>query len=274
MYEILRDFLSDKDTGDFTFEALSFCHILYLLIIVSSIVLVLFLFRNKSSESKKKLVDITVTIALCVYIADIFLMPFSEGEIDIDKLPFHICTLMSVMCYLSRHTKFWSKFKTSFTYMGLIGALLYIAYPSGVSTADGYSYRIVQTVLYHGLMVAQGVFAIAYDDLDTSWKNLKYDAIAIVGLAIWAILGNALYSGTITELCTCKEGCTEVITLYDRDFNWFFVKHDALGIVSDEIDMYIAPFITTGLIFGLCVVMRFIKTKVNKHSKEIKKTPY
>ena len=264
MYEFMNNLLKDKETGVFTFEAFSLCHIIYLLLIIGLIILVLFLFRNKSQEAKNKLINITITSALCVYVADFFLMPFSNGEIDIDKLPFHICTLMSVMCVLARNTKLLSRFKTSFTLMGMIGALMYIVYPAGVSSADGYSYRIVQTVLYHGLMIAQGVFSIAFKDLelDLKWKNLKYDLIAIVALAAWAMLGNTLYSGTMTEACDCVEGCTQTITVYDHDFNWFFVKHDALYVIPDDIDIYFAPFAMVGVIFGMCALIRFIGIKL------------
>lgn len=264
MYEFLNKLLSDKDTGVFTFEAFSLCHILYLLLIFGAIILVIYLFRNKSQEAKNKLINWTVGIALGLYIADFFLMPFSYGYIDIDKLPFHICTLMSIMCVLARNTKFFSKFKTAFTLMGLVGALMYMTYPAGVSSADGYSYRIVQTVLYHGLMIAQGVFAIAFNDLDLSWKSAKYDLIAILGLTVWAFLGNTLYSGTVKETCTCVEGCTNIITVYDHDFNWFFVKHDALYVIPDDIDIYIAPFMMIGAIFGMCALIRFISIKLLK----------
>lgn len=262
MFEFLRNLLSDKDNGILTFEAFSLCHILYLLLIIGGIVLVMFLFKNKSQEAKHKLIDFTVTLALCIYIADFFLMPFSYGYIDIDKLPFHICTLMSIMGVLSRRTKIFAKFKTAFTLMGLVGAMMYILYPAGVPASDGYSYRIVQTVIYHGLMIAQGIFAIAYNDLDLSWKSIKYDLIAILSLTAWAMIGNTLYSGVITEACDCVEGCTNVITIYDYDLNWFFVKHDPLYIIPDEIDIYFAPFIMIFAIFGMCALIRFISIKV------------
>lgn len=262
MYEFLRNLLKDKDNGIFSFEAFSFCHILYLLLIIGGIVLTIFLFKNKSQEIKNKVINTTVILALCLYIADFFLMPFSYGYIDIDKLPFHLCTSMSIMCVLSRNTKFFSKFKTTFTLMGLIGALMYLSYPAGVSMADGYSYRIIQTVLYHGLMIAQGVFAIVFNDLELDYKNLKYDIIAICILAVWAMLGNTLYSGVVTETCTCSENCTNVITVYDHDFNWFFVKHDPLYIISDEIDIYFAPFIMIIAIFAMCALIRFVSIKL------------
>lgn len=262
MYEFLRNLLSDKESGILTFEAFSLCHILFLLIIIISIVIVLTLSKGKSKEIKSKIIDITAISALCLYIADFFLMPFSYGYIDIDKLPFHLCTSMGIMCVLARKTIFFARFKTSFTIMGLVGALMYLSYPAGVTAADGYSYRILQTVAFHGLMIAHGVFAIAFNDIDLSWKNAKYDLISIVFLTVWAFLGNTFYSGVITEPCECVEGCTNLITTYNHDFNWFFVKHDTLYIISDEIDVYFAPFLMVIIVFGMCALIRFISIKI------------
>ena len=270
MYEFFKNLLSDHDNGIFTFEAFSLCHIIYLVLIIGAITLTIFLYRKKSQEEKVKLIDFTVTLALCLYIADFFLMPFSYGYINIDKLPFHVCTSMSIMSLLARKTKFFSKFKTAFSLMGMIGALMYLTYPAGVPSADGYSYRIVQTVLYHGLMIAQGIFAIAFEDVDLSWKTLKFDIIAIVLLVVWAYIGNTLYSGVVTEQCECVEGCIHTITTYDHDFNWFFVKHDALYVISDDIDMYFAPFIMIGSIFSMCVISRLIGFAVLKSVKKNK----
>ena len=273
MYNFIRNILEDKTTGLFPFAPFSLCHILYLVLITAAIVVVAILFKNKSQESKTKLINTTVTIALCIYIADFFLMPLSLGEINIDKLPFHLCTSMSIMCVLGRNNKHFAKYKTAFTLLGLIGALMYLVYPSGVATPDGkffdgYTYRIVQTVLYHGLMVAQGVFAIVFKDIDLNWKNFEYDVIVILCLALWAMLGNAIYSGTVEVKCTCSEECTETVYAYLNDFNWFFVKHDALYIIPDDIDIYFAPFIMLIVISGMSALIRFLsKLLLKKFSK-------
>lgn len=262
MYELLHNLLKDHDNGIFVFEAFSLCHIVYLTLIIAGIVLAILLLKNKSKEKKAKFVDAIVCIAFGLYISDFFLMPFAIGEVNIDKFPFHICTSMGVMCFIARRTKFFAKFKTSFTLMGLIGALMYLVYPSGVPSADGYSYRIVQTVIYHGLMVAQGVLSIAFEDIDLSWKTLKFDLIAIVALAVIALVANSLYSGVLTEPCNCVDGCVHTINVYDHDFNWFFVKHDALYIVPDDIDIYFVPYVMVAVIFGMCALIRFIGIKI------------
>ncbi len=272
MYEQLHNFFKDKNTGNFTFKAFSLAHILYLLLIIGAIILLIFLFKNKDKAAKTRLIDVTVAIAFGLYMADFFLMPFSEGSINIDKLPFHLCTSMSILVFFARHNKKVAKFKTAFTLLGMIGALMYITYPAGVKEADGYSYRIIQTVLYHGLMIAQGVFAIVFVDIDLEWKNIKYDLFAILGLAVWAFIGNTMYTGTLKVPCTCVEGCPHYITIYDHDFNWFFVKHDALYIIDDSIDMYIAPFLTIISTFGMSALVRLISVQLKRliNKKKVK----
>ena len=267
MFELINYILKDRSTETFSFKPFSLCHILYLLTIIGVIVALLFAFRKKSQEFKLKTVDVVVDIALGLYILDFFCMPLSQGEINIDKLPFHLCTLMSIMCFLSRHTKLFSKFKNTFTILGLVGALMYICYPAGVCNSsgdyfDGYTYRIIQTVLYHGVMVAQGVFAIAYGDIDLKWSGLKLDIIVVLGMIVWAMLGNSIYSATIQEACNCVEGCTEMITVYDVGPNWFFVENDALYIIPNDKDDVIAPIMMIVGITGMCALIRFLGLKL------------
>ena len=273
IYNFLRNILGDRTTGTFSFSPFSLCHIIYFILVIAAIVVVAFLFKNKSQEAKTKLINTTVTIALFLYIADFFLMPISHGDINIDKLPFHLCTSMSIMCVLSRNNKFFAKYKTAFTLLGLIGALMYLVYPSGVSTPngdffDGYTYRIIQTVLYHGLMIAQGIFAIIFKEIDLSWKSFENDVIIILCLALWAMFGNTIYSGTVEVKCTCSKECTETVYTYLNDFNWFFVKHDALYIIPDDIDVYFAPFAMVIVISGMSALIRFLSNLLlNKFSK-------
>lgn len=233
MYNIFKEVFKDW-TGSLPFEALSFAHILSVILITVGIVLVIVLFKNKSQETKSKVVDITVSIAFGLYILDFFIMPLSNGEINVDKLPFHICTLMSVMCFLSRHTKFFAQFKSSFSLLGLIGALMYITYPSGVAKGDLLSYRIMQTVIYHGLMIAQGVFALVFSDIKIEWKTCYKDLLIIILMSVWAVLGNLIYSGG--EL---------------GDYNWFFVVQDPFGIFDRSVGAFVMPFVMIVVIFTM-----------------------
>ena len=279
MNELLEFLLSDKATGTFSFGAFTLCHIIYLVLIILAISLTVYFYRNKSQEAKHKLVERTIILAFGLYMLDFFLMPLSYGFIDIYKLPFHLCTSMSIMCMLSRYNKRFAKFNTAFTIMGLVGALMYLTYPSGVlnykgELFDGYCYRIIQTVIYHGLMIAYGVFSIAFKEikLDLKWKSLKFDLIGIASLAVIAFIANHVYT-TSNEIrvCDCTPDCMEVIVTQGVDYNWFFVKHDALYIIPNDIDIYFTPFAMVAVIFGMCVLIRLIGMKslqlVDKKSK-------
>ena len=269
MNEIFRYLLGDRATGTFSFGPFTLCHIIYLVLTAVIISLTIYLYRNKSQEAKQKLVERTITIAFSLYMLDLFLMPLAYGHIDIYKLPFHICTAMSIMCMLSRFNKRFAKFNTAFTIMGLVGALMYITYPAGVTDGngnffDGYCYRIVQTVIYHGLMIAYGVFSIAFKEikLDLKWKSLKFDLIGIASLAVIAFIANHVYT-TSNEIrvCDCTPDCMEVIVTQGIEYNWFFVKHDALYIIPDDIDIYFTPFAMVAVIFGMCTLIRLIGIK-------------
>lgn len=273
MFDLMKLIFGDKTTGTFSFKPFSLCHIIYLAAIIVAIVVLIYCFRNKNKDFKFKVVDITVNIAFALYMADFFFMPLSQNKIAVDKLPFHLCTLMSILCFLSRRTKFFAKFKNSFTLLGLIGALMYLVYPAGVRTGsgdyfDGYTYRIIQTVLYHGLMVAQGVFAIAFGDVKLEWKTFKYDVIIILCITVWAMFGNLVYTGEVYQECGCVEGCTELIEIYSEELNWFFVRHDALYIFPDEYDGYFAPFMMIGAISGMCALIRFLSNLLLKAFKK------
>lgn len=272
MFEFMKFIFEDRITDTFSFKPFSLCHILYLLIIIAAIIMTVIFCKNKDKVVKEKIINVVLNTALCLYVADFFIMPLAMGHIQIIKLPFHLCTLMSIMCFLSRHTKFFSKYKNSFTILGMIGALMYLTYPAGVNNSqgdffDGYTYRIIQTVLYHGLMVAQGVFAIAFGEIELKWKNFKYDIISVLGLTVLAMLANSIYTGEVYEQCECVDGCTEMILVYDLEPNWFFVQHDALYAFPNDTDGYYAPFMMIGAIIGMCALVRVISQELLKRFK-------
>ena len=238
MYDIISGILKDKE-GILVFKPFGLWHILYLIMIFVGIILVIFLMRNKDEKVKKRTINITINCAFILYILDFFLMPFSYGYIDVDKLPFHICTLMGLMAFVGKNNKFFSKYQKEFTILGLIGALMYIAYPSGV--ADGkvfaFSYRIVQTMLYHGLVVAHGIFAMAFGDIKIEWKKIYKEFIVVSIIAFIAVVANSIYSGSIGE------------------FNWFFVSADPFGLIPENIAPYIMPFVMIVVIFTMNVII-------------------
>ena len=232
MNEFLSELLKDHK-GSAIFTCFGIWHILYMIIIFSSIISLLFILKNKSEKTRLKVINMTINIVFSLYILDFFLMPFAYSEIDLEKLPFHICTVSCVLCFLSRHNKFLSKFKLQFALVGLIGNLIYVIYPAGVGwyQISAYSYRVIQTLLFHGLMSAYGILTLAYDCEKIEWKKCYKELFVIIGITLWAILGNTLYNSS------------------ERVYNWFFVISDPFYILDKSFSPYIMPFIMIIVIF-------------------------
>lgn len=236
MYEMLAKFLSDKKGGT-VFSCFGIWHCLYMLVIFGAIFSVIVLLRKKGEAARKRAVDLSINGAFGLYIADFFLMPFAYGEIDLEKLPFHICTAMCVMCFLSRRNRFLGRFKRQFALLGLISNLIYVVYPAGVGWYQIHplSYRVVQTLLFHGIMTAHGLFALAFGDVRPEWKQMGKDLLAIIAMVLWALFGNTLYNGTYGD--------------YSHFFNWCFVVRDPFYLLPEHIAPYVMPFVITAVIF-------------------------
>lgn len=226
MYSILRELLKDHKE-QIIFKCFGITHLIFLAIICGGIVAILCILKNKDEKFKKRIINLTITSAFCLYILDFFLMPFAYGEIDIEKLPFHICTISCVLCFLSRHNKFLYQYKLSFALIGLIGNLIYTIYPAGVGwyQVSVFSYRVIQTLLYHSIMVLYGILTITYDDEKIKWKNCYKELIIIVIITLWALLGNYLYNNEL------------------RMFNWFFVVQDPFSFLPLSVSRFVMPFL-------------------------------
>ena len=253
MYEIISGILEDKE-GKLVLEVFGKWHLFYLLLIFGGIILTILLVRKKDEKVKKRIIDISINSAFILYILDFFLMPFSYGYIDIDKLPFHICTMMGLLAFIGRNNKNLNKYYTQFTLLGLIGALMYIAYPSGVANGEvfSFSYRIVQTMLYHGLVVAHGVFALSFGAIKLEWKKIYKELVVICLLAFIAVVANTIYSGTLGE------------------FNWFFVSADPFGIFPENIAPYVMPFVMIIVIFIMNILIYSIYFGIKNLSYNMK----
>ena len=122
MYNILRNLLADQ-TGGILFKCFDIFHCCFIVSFVAAAILLCLYLKNKSDEKRKKITNKVIGIALGLYIADFFLMPFAYGVINIDKLPFHVCTMMCVMCFWSRYSQFWGKFRLQLAMLGFLSNL-------------------------------------------------------------------------------------------------------------------------------------------------------
>ncbi|MBR5502064.1 MAG: hypothetical protein IKV55_03410, partial [Oscillospiraceae bacterium] len=206
---------------------------------------------KKNKEKRAALTALFINGALGLYIADFFLMPFAYGEIDIEKLPFHVCTAMCVLCFASRHNAFLGRFKYQFAMMGFVSNVVYLIYPAGLMwhRVSPLCYRVMQTLLFHSVMAGYGLLVFLFEDVKMQWEK---DLAVIGGMAAWAVLGNLLYTGEAWG----KE----------QFFNWFFVVRDPFYILPESISPFIMPFFNTALFFAVELAVYALFGAIKKKS--------
>lgn len=253
MYTFLHELLADK-TGGEIFELFGPWHFGFVGFTLATIVAVLLLFRNKSLTEKKRVSRVFIRIAFGLYMADFFLMPFAYGRIDIEKLPFHACTAMCVMCFASQHNKVLQKYRTSFAMLGFISNLVYLLYPAGVMwySIHPTSYRVLQTLFFHSFMTIYTFLTLVYERDKMDIKKIYRDVAVIVGMTIWALIGSYCYTAT-------TDG-------YSYFFNWFFVLRDPFNMFPKELSAVLMPVLNITL-FSLVELIFHIIFKLIKREK-------
>lgn len=238
MYDVLNNIFKD-DIGGPDITLFGFFHILYFLIILGVTVLMIYLFKNKDESVKKKVLNIYAIVIIGLYISDFFIHPFMTGsnKLIVDKLPFHLCTISSIMIALTRLFPNKTKhIKNAVTVLGLVGALMYITNPSG-AVAPGvkaFSYRMLQTFIYHGSLFTYGVLALAYGECKLEFKKIYVEAILIVSLDVLSLIANYSYSKP------SEDG-------WEWHYDWFFSTGSSFGVSP-----YLMPFLMIVIIFLMC----------------------
>ena len=236
MYPRLSQLLCDKK-GGIIFTCFGPWHLMYMAVIFLVILMLLLRLKRRQPAVRQRAVDRAICLAFVLYIADFFLMPFAYGAIDLEKLPFHVCTAMCVMCFIARKNRYLEKFRLPLAVLALASNLIYTVYPAGIGWYQIHplSYRAVQTMLFHGTMTAYGILFLAYSDHRPVQKAYWRELLVIVAMTLWAVLGNWLYNGTSGS--------------YSHHFNWFFVTQDPFYMLPSTTAPYIMPFIMVLVMF-------------------------
>jgi hypothetical protein len=254
MYPFLHNLLSDKKGGEI-FSCFGLWHFIYIALAAMTLALLFLSLKNKDKGAKNRVMLTLINISFGLYILDFFLMPFAYNEIDIEKLPFHICTAMCVMCFLSNHIDGLKPLRVHFALLGFISNLVYLIYPAGVMwhATHPLSYRVVQTLIFHGIMSVYGLLTLIYDGKELSFKTCYRDLAIIFGMTVWALIGNLLYNGEAGE--------------YSHFFNWFFVIRDPFYMLPANIAPFIMPFVNIGLFFGVEMLVYLIIKKSKRENE-------
>lgn len=256
MYRFLNNILSDKKGGEI-FTLFGAWHFFYIALTFVTVAVVLLLLKNKGDNYKKRTAQIFIYIAFGLYILDFFLMPLAYGEIDIEKLPFHACTAMCVLCFLSYHNRFLEKYRLSFVLLGFISNLVYLIYPAGVMwhAVQPLSYRVIQTLIFHSVMTTYGLLTLIYEHERVNIKKCYRDLAVIVFMTVWALIGNYAYNGSSGK--------------YSHFFNWFFVVRDPFYAIPEAIAPFVVPFLNIIIFFAAEIIVHIVIAIVQHRNKKL-----
>ena len=241
----------------------SIWHYFYIVVIAGAIIGGAIALNRSSDKTKKRVLDILPIVVIGLYIFDLFVRPIAGLEFAndksfqqaingyLDKLPFHICTSMGIVCVFAQHCKKLEKFKGSFAILSIVGPLMYMVAPLAVFGDNHvFCYNTIQTILFHGVLMAWGILSITTGQVKVSIKNW-YKTLAIQGvLFLWGVFGNVVFSN-MSSVATWNES---------GSYNWFFIK-DGAGVIpnvvsgpySELIYAIYAPFGVFAAIYAVAI---------------------
>lgn len=199
---------------DIKIIAFSIPHFVYLFLIFGGIFLAWRLLRHKDAQAKERALRFLAYALALSYLSDFFVHEFVYGGLNTDKLPFHICTVLCPMIAVAQFNHKGDRILEPTAVLAVLAPLMYLGYPASVGDGEPWCYQAVQTMFFHGVLLAWGVLNLALGKVELQWKHCWKCAAALVCITLWAKLGNAL-----------------------MEHNWFFLDEDALyiGLVSGGI---------------------------------------
>ena len=255
LYPVLHKLLADKEGGEI-FSCFSLWHWVYIAFALTAILTVILTLRGKTQETRDRVLSVLTAIPFALYMADFFLMPLAYGVIDVDKLPFHACTFMSILIFVSTHASPLKKYRVHFALLGFISNLIYVVYPSGVMAYEiaPLSYRVVQTMLFHSCMMVACLSVLIFDRHPLNVRHCYRDLCVLGGMTVWATVGNLSYSGEVGD--------------YNHNFNWFFVRQDPLNILPETVAPYLAPVVNVAAFFAIEMIIYLLFRLIRRKRTE------
>ena len=234
--------LLEKKEGALEIAFLNVFHILYLAIILACSIGLAFYLKSHSEKSEPVLRKLAYAL-VAVYVADVFLQPFVSGADDftmnIDKLPFHLCTVLCPIVAFVQFNKKFEKFIEPVAFLAVAAPLMYLVYPgSAIGEISPFCYKILQTFIYHGILLAWAICTLASGKFTPKFKNCYKPLVLLAILAVWATFGNFAYN-------TAYAGGDG-----NHHYDWLFLTGSSFGMSP-----YVMPFLSIAAIYGttLCV---------------------
>lgn len=216
--------------------AFSLTHIVYLILIFGGIVAAWLLLRHKSPEAKEKCLRILMYAVVLSYLSDFFVHEFVYDGLNTDKLPFHICTVLCPLGAIAQFNRNGKKILEPVAILAALCCLMYLSYPASVGDGEPWCYQAVQTMFYHGVLMAWGILTLAFGAVEPKLRNCWKSGVLLVCITLWAKLGNVLL-----------------------EHNWFFLEEDAfyIGLVEGGIIPKWSLMIINPVVFFLAVLATY-----------------
>ena len=196
---LLKLFATVHTDGPLEIDVFNFWHILYLVLIVGTIITAGIFMKKATDEVKNKIFGILATVLCALYAFDYFAIPLynyyecADGSLmymlDVDKLPFHICTVLCPVVAFVQFNKKFSRFREPVAILAIVAPLMYLSYPNGaVGDISAVCYKIIQTFLYHGVLLAWGYLNLATGVVKPAFKRCYKVLIGLCLIAMYARL--------------------------------------------------------------------------------------
>lgn len=225
--------MSHFNTG-ITITAFSIPHFVYLFLIFGGIVLAWRLLRNKNAQKKEQALRFVAYAVVLSYLSDFFVHDFVYGGMNMDKLPFHICTVLCPLMAIAQFNRKGERILEPVAVLSVLAPMMYLVYPASIGDGEPWCYQAVQTMFYHGMLMAWGILSLALGKVQLSVKRCWTSAVALVSITLWAKLGNVLL-----------------------EHNWFFLNEDAfyIGLVEGGVIPKWSLMILNPIVFFLAVLL-------------------
>ena len=225
--------MSHFDSG-IKITAFSIPHFVYMFLIFGGIFLAWWILRKKDTQAHDRALRFLAYALVLSYLSDFFVHDFVYGGLNMDKLPFHICTVLCPTVAITQFNHRGDKIREPVAVLATLAPLMYLCYPASVGDGEPWCYQAVQTMFFHGVLLAWGVLNLALGKVRLSWKNCWHSGVGLVGITLWAKLGNVLL-----------------------EHNWFFLNEDCfyIGLVANGVIPRWSLMILNPIIFFLAVLL-------------------
>lgn len=214
----------------------SIAHIVYLALIFGGVVAAWFALKNKSADKKEKALRFLAYALVVSYLSDFFVHEFVYGGLNTDKLPFHICTVLCPLMAFAQFNRKGRKIAEPVAVLAILAPMMYLCFPASVGSGEPWCYQALQTMFFHGVLMAWGILSVALGEVKTDIRHCWKSGVLLVCITLWAKLGNIL-----------------------MEHNWFFLEEDAfyIGLVEMGIIPKWSLMIINPIVFFLAVLATY-----------------